>query len=288
MTQALHLQVEAFIKDLVKDDSDNRLNKLDGTPIYDEPVVGFASGSDPLFEDYKKIIGDFHMTPQEFLQKVAAEQGKSMEVQADQCTVICWCLPIVDETRGTMRKETDKASEKWVHTRIYGEQFNNKIREGVSRFLADKGVFAYSPLVTKHFKMLTDVPGGYSSNWSERHALFAAGLGTFGLSEGLITPKGKAMRCGTTIALAKMPATSRPYQKHNEYCLFFRNGKCTECAKRCPAKAISEKGHDKLKCKSFTLDYMSKYTREHYKMEGYGCGLCQTSVPCESCIPVKS
>ncbi|MBI4595157.1 MAG: hypothetical protein HY730_02135, partial [Candidatus Tectomicrobia bacterium] len=78
MTQNLQLQVEEFIKGMVREDSDNRFNKLDGTPIYDEPIVGFASGADPLFEDYKKIIGNFHMTPREFLEKVAAEQGKSI------------------------------------------------------------------------------------------------------------------------------------------------------------------------------------------------------------------
>jgi len=34
----------------------------------------------------------------------------------------------------------------------------------------------------------------YASSWSERHAPHAAGLGTFGLCDGLITAKGKAMR----------------------------------------------------------------------------------------------
>ncbi|MBN1906976.1 MAG: hypothetical protein JW927_17995 [Deltaproteobacteria bacterium] len=27
---------------------------------------------------------------------------------------------------------------------------------------------------------------------------------------------------------------------------------------------------------------------EKYNFEGYGCGLCQVGVPCESMIPVKS
>ena len=27
--------------------------------------------------------------------------------------------------------------------------------------------------------------------------------------------------------------------------------------------------------------------REHFGFEGYGCGLCQTGVPCESGIPVR-
>jgi hypothetical protein len=36
----------------------------------------------------------------------------------------------------------------------------------------------------------------YASSWSERHAAHAAGLGTFGLCDGLITAKGKAMQGG--------------------------------------------------------------------------------------------
>ena len=38
---------------------------------------------------------------------------------------------------------------------------------------------------------------GMASCWSERHAAFVSGLGTFGLCDGLITPVGKAMRCGS-------------------------------------------------------------------------------------------
>jgi epoxyqueuosine reductase len=30
---------------------------------WDRPLVGFASGEDPLFKAYKKIIGKFHFTP---------------------------------------------------------------------------------------------------------------------------------------------------------------------------------------------------------------------------------
>ena len=40
----------------------------------------------------------------------------------------------------------------------------------------------------------------YASTWSERHAAYAAGLGTFGLSDGLITAAGQGM--GRAVALA--------------------------------------------------------------------------------------
>jgi hypothetical protein len=49
-------------------------------------------------------------------------------------------------------------------------------------------------------------------------------------------------------------------------------------------KAISKTGHDKRKCERH-LDRTKVYVPEHYGFEGYGCGLCQTGVPCESRIP---
>jgi len=49
--------------------------------------------------------------------------------------------------------------------------------------------------------------------------------------------------------------------------------------------AISEAGHNKTKCKAH-LDETWDYVEENYGFKGYGCGLCQTAVPCESKIPV--
>ena len=40
---------------------------------FDEPLVGFAAADDPLFTDYKRIIGDFHLTPRELV--AAAPKG---------------------------------------------------------------------------------------------------------------------------------------------------------------------------------------------------------------------
>ncbi len=93
---------------------------------------------------------------------------------------------------------------------------------------------------------------GLSSAWSERHAAYVSGLGTFGLCDGLITPLGKAMRCGSVIARLSVTPTPRLYEDHHAYCLFFTKGICGKCADRCPAGAISkEKGHDKKRCQEY-------------------------------------
>jgi len=76
---------------------------------------------------------------------------------------------------------------------------------------------------------------GFASAWSERHVAYASGLGTFGLCDGLITPKGKAMRCGSVAAQIQVPPTPRPYQDHHAYCLHFSQGSCGLCITRCPS-----------------------------------------------------
>ena len=86
-----------------------------------------------------------------------------------------------------------------------------------------------------------------------------------------------------------MPPTPRPYadDDHQAYCLYYSQGLCGECIPRCPVGALSkEGGHDKKKC-SAHLGVTRKVVRSEYGFEGYGCGLCQTGVPCESKIPTR-
>ena len=126
---------------------------------------------------------------------------------------------------------------------------------------------------------------GFASTWSERHAAYASGLGTFGLCDGLITPAGKAMRVGSVVVRVEISPTTRPYTDHHAYCLFFAKGICGKCIERCPVGAISEAGHDKIKCRAHLRPTTSDYVQANYGFDGYGCGLCQTGVPCESKIP---
>jgi len=55
------LFLEKAIKEHIVGSPDNCFQALDDGPIFDEPLVGFADGDAPIFQDYKKIIGDFHL-----------------------------------------------------------------------------------------------------------------------------------------------------------------------------------------------------------------------------------
>jgi len=101
------------------------------------------------------------------------------------------------------------------------------------------------------------------------------GLGTFGLSRGLITEKGMAGRFGSVITTLPLQATARPYTTFDAYCT-----RCGACIPHCPPDAISlEHGKDQAKCGAFVAGTLAAH-RPYY-----GCGKCQVAVPCESKIP---
>jgi epoxyqueuosine reductase QueG len=115
----------------------------------------------------------------------------------------------------------------------------------------------------------------YTSNWSERHVAFICGHGAFGLSKGLITEKGVAGRFFSLVTDMEMEVTPRRYTDIYAYCI-----RCGRCAALCPARAISlESGKDHRACAAFLAETKRRYAPR------YGCGKCQTDVPCESGIP---
>jgi epoxyqueuosine reductase QueG len=129
---------------------------------------------------------------------------------------------------------------------------------------------------------------GLASNWSERHTAWVAGLGTFGLSDGLITKVGKAVRFGSVVVKMDLEATPRPYAGHQDWCLWYAQGTCGICMQRCPAEAITENGHDKPKCFDYIRNVTAPYVHEHYGTGATPCGLCQVKIPCEARVPVSA
>jgi epoxyqueuosine reductase len=243
--------------------------------------VGFSSGADPLYLDYKEYIGPFHFSPAEIFNLAFPDT----QAEPDELTVVSWVLPQREITKAENRAQDFYPSERWVRARFPGEDFNVLLRKHVVQKLAESGIQAVAPILSPHWKIEQSPKYGFASRWSERHAAHAGGLGTFGLCDGLITGKGKAHRVGSVVARVRIAPTARPYENHRAYCLFFAKGKCMACAKRCPVGAITEQGHDKAKCWNHAGTTCAKYAKEKYGFDGYGCGLCQTRVPCESQIP---
>jgi epoxyqueuosine reductase len=273
--------VEKEIKDFINRSSENTLKNPANDKAWGDPLVAFSSGADPLYQEYKRHIGDFFQTPQEFFSQTFPEE----RVSPEQLTVISWILPQTDQTKADLRRETVHPSESWARARIFGEEVNVKLRRHVVETLTQSGIKAFAPMLSPLWAWKVSEKYGFASSWSERHAAYAAGLGTFGLCDGLITPVGKAMRCGSVIAHLHVPPSCRPYQDHHAYCLFYTKGTCGKCIPRCPAGAVTKEGHNKAKCKSY-VDWTIQYVKDNFKFDGYGCGFCQTGVPCESKIPI--
>ncbi len=273
--------VSSLIASKVEESSDNSLKMNPFEKAWDKPLVGFSSATDPYYDFFKRDIGSFFWHPLEAFQL----QYPDADVSAEQLTVISWVLPHTRITKKNHRQETLYPAERWARSRLYGENFNHELRQVIADELSQAAYPALSPMRMKEFKREDSIKYGYASSWSERHAAFVCGLGTFGLSDGLITPLGKAVRFGSVIAKIELEPSERPYQNHNQYCLFYLNGKCRKCIDRCPADAITENGHDKVKCRSYVKDEASPHTKEYHNLEVTSCGLCQARVPCESKIP---
>jgi epoxyqueuosine reductase len=269
--------VKELIRKFIATSPLNTMQMESGEPAWDSALVGFASGADPIWQQYKEYVGAFHWTPWEVFSQHCPEEPAG----AAELTVISWVLPQREEVRKANRLAKKYPSEEWARIRVFGEAFNAELRRHVVKSLKEAGHGAVAPMLVPNWAIVKSQRFSYASSWSERHAAHAAGLGTFGLCDGLITARGKALRVGSVVAKIALKPTPRPYADHRAYCLFFADGTCGKCIDRCPA------GHDKEKCRQH-LVRSRKYVQKTYNFEGYGCGLCQVGVPCEAGIPVKA
>ncbi len=275
-------RIENLITDFVAGSPENRLGPDKPEPAFDAPLVGFSSGADPLYNEYVTHIGAFYLTPLQIFQKAFPE---SPAIASEALTVISWILPSTAATRNEQAAQTKRPSERWVRVRFHGENFNTALRKQVVHALAAQGIQAVAPMLADFWSRSDQGAYAPCSNWSERHAAHASGLGTFGLCDGLITPAGKAMRTGSVVARIGVPPTPRPYDDHHAYCLYYTHHTCGLCIPRCPVNAIGPKGHDKKRCQTYTEGKMPVFSKETYNIEIAACGLCQVDVPCMARIP---
>ncbi|MFC2160067.1 epoxyqueuosine reductase [Acidobacteriota bacterium] len=275
--------LEDSIKNFCLTSKHNSLKFANQEKVWGEPLVGYSRGDDPLYKKFKQDIGPFYFTPEDLFRKTFPK----MSVDQSDLYVVSWILPQTEATKIDQRNTDYFPSERWIRSRKFGEEFNQKLRIYVESLIQKNGKKAVAPLNSPFYAQKISSKYGRASSWSERHTAYVSGLGTFGLCDGLITPRGKAVRFGSVVTDMPFPPSTRPYRDHHAYCLYHANGTCKQCVDRCPVGALSEDGHDKEKCWTHVHEVNGPYIRKEMKLEAFGCGLCQTDVSCESDIPIE-
>ncbi len=233
--------------------------ELAGEAIFDPPLVGISAADDPVYMEMKmpEAVGKLFRFPGEWL--------------AGAKSVVSFFFPFSEAVRSSNRIG-EMPSPLWLHGRIEGQRFLAEFARQLASRLEKAGYCAVIPVLSPDFSVAAvDESLQFSSAWSERHIAFISGLGTFGLSQGLITERGMAGRLISLVTTLDLEPTPRKYTGIYQYCI-----RCGACAHRCPAKAISlERGKDNLFCAGY-VQSMGKIFSPRY-----GCGKCQTAVPCE-------
>ncbi len=119
----------------------NSLDMLEEEPAFDAPLVGFAAGDDPLFEELKQHVGPSHWTPGEAFALACPDLATS----AGELSVVSWILPHTQQTKRDNRRQTSLPAERWVRGKYVGEQFNIALREHLLAALKKAGIAAVAP-----------------------------------------------------------------------------------------------------------------------------------------------
>lgn len=251
-------------------------------PMFEMPLIGIAAGDDPYYDFLKEHIGDFHWTPAEaFAKKYGSAPDPS------KLRVVSLVFPQTEETKELQNKQIKTPCDNWYISRGEWENLMHEFGDKLEAQLYDIGISSVfidnlSELSAMHSHNLGD-----ASNWSHRHAAFSAGMGTFGLSDGFISERGMAVRLATIIVEADFEITPKGDIGPYDWCLYYKSGICGACIRRCPIRAITEKGHDKIACSRYKDTKCAENWPEHIDSSNYKtpCGLCQTKVPCANKRP---
>jgi len=234
--------------------------------IYESPIFAFGSPHDELYTTYKSpdVIGSHFLSPPEWLP--------------DAKTVISFFLPYTEQIKAANAIDRYQPANQWLHGRYEGQILLSQLLEHLIATLSEAGFQSLAPSLDPRCNMGNPEENfRFASNWSERHVAYACGLGTFGLSRGIITKKGMSGRLGSILTTLDLPKDNRDYDETYAYC-----NMCGICIVNCPAQAISyESGMEHILCSNLLDKTRAKHAPR------YGCGKCQVSVPCESKIPMK-
>ena len=277
--------IKRIIKNIYAGLELNNLKTL-GMPeekLYEEPLIGIAAGDDSYFNFLKEHIGPFYWSPAEVMELKYGE-----EFDGNSLSVISMAFPQTLATKNAQDFATIFPSDNWVVSRGEWEPMMREFSGKLERELESHGIRCASIDLRNEFSIEKSENLGIASRWSHRHTAFAAGLGTFSLNDGFITEKGIAVRFTSIVVEEMLEPDDRGDRGVYDWCLYYRDGSCGACINRCPVNAITkEHGHDKNRCLAYEDEAIENLWPDHIEKGDYifGCGICQSKVPCRDKRP---
>ncbi|SFR65483.1 epoxyqueuosine reductase [Anaeromicropila populeti] len=242
-------ELKKFVEDIIK----RTAAEHSQSNMFLEPIVGFASAENPLYDKLDELIGRPQVHPKEFLETAK--------------TVIVYFIPFSRETVKTIQGK-NAISKEWSRSYTYANEILSNIGRNLHKELELNGITVKSEPPT--YTNATYDSINLSAKWSHKSTAVIAGIGTFGLNHLLITEKGTAGRLGSVVIDAEIEPTKA---REDSFCLYYKSGKCKVCVEKCPSGALSDDGSfNRFRCNAY-LD--GKNIRDSEQ----GCGMC-SSGPC--------
>ncbi len=223
------------------------------------PLVGFASAADPLFLRFRQVVSPTHRLPADLLPGAR--------------TVVAFFIPF-ERPVAASNVAGNAASREWAVAYIETNRLVAALGAHLAGLLEERGFAVALTPATHNFDEERLV-----SDWSHRHAAYAAGLGTFGLHNMLITAEGCCGRLGSFATTALIEPDRRP---SIEACLQKRGFSCARCARRCVNDALFADRFERHRCYEKCLE--NGRTFEHLGKADV-CGKCVVGVPCSFLVP---
>jgi hypothetical protein len=71
--------IENLIRNFIATSPQNTMKSKTEEPAWDDVLIGFASGADSIWQQYKEYIGAFHWTPWEVFSQHCPEESAGAE-----------------------------------------------------------------------------------------------------------------------------------------------------------------------------------------------------------------
>lgn len=257
------------IADLIREYIKEYENKMQISGIWGVPLIGFADAEHPDIINLKQVISETHVLPTEVLSSARV--------------VVAYFVPFTRELSYTNRINGEQASAEWAKAYEETNAMFRVVNERLAEALKGIGYEAAVPKESYTFdreKLISD--------WSQRHIAKAAGLGTFGVNNMLIT---KAGCCGRFSSVITNLEVEPDAMIEEEFCIYLRSGRCGACYQRCPSGALTPRGFQRELCFKICSKNAEQYRNfgSSYSGDAEGdlagtgsevCGKCVTNVPC--------